>query len=140
MPTTGIDVDDVVSSQQLGWIRTLLFERGIEHEPEELVTTGVEASAFIKSCLSGRVGTIQPITDEQEKQILALEAELGPRPDAAERTMPTDRAGANRFLRALRQVKYARSSERVHERLAALGIDVADVTPAAEDIPFSSRA
>ena len=63
-------------------------------------------------------------TEEQVAAIRSLEAKLGPAPDGKQREMPTDRAGANRYLRALRQVEYARSDEGMLGNLAALGIEV----------------
>ena len=135
-----------MTPQQRGWITALLFERGIDHKPDEVATDATEASAFIKACLQGRVGSIQTITEEQAATIRRLEAELGPAPDGKQREMPTDRAGANRYIRRLNQVKFARADDAMSGKLALLGIEVntaktEDSTEYAvqndtEDVPF----
>ena len=135
-----------MTPQQRGWITALLFERDLDHDPEDVASTVVEASAFIKKCLQGRVGSIQPTTEEQAATIRRLEAELGPAPDGKQREMPTDRAGANRYIRKLNQVKFARADDAMSGKLALLGIEVSTaktedgteyaVQSDTEDVPF----
>lgn len=137
---TTMELTDAPSAQQLGWIRQLLFERGIEHAPDEVAPTATEASAFIKACLNDQIGTVQPATDEQLAQIAQLEAELGPRPDGEKRELPTDRAGASRYLRALGQVRFARANDAMLNRLRELGVEVDHNDPGAnaDDVPFAA--
>lgn len=144
MSTT--EVATPMSPSQRGWITALLFERGIDQKPEDVADNAVEASAFIKRCLNGQIGTVQPITDEQVNAIRKIEAELGPAPDGKTREMPVDRAGANRYLRKLNQVKFARADDVMVGKLALLGITVTTdklengtdipVQAATEEIPF----
>lgn len=138
--------------RQLAWLKTLLAERGIDHEPTEIVNTAAEASKLIQACLSGRVGVVQPITEAQLDTIRRLQEELGPRLDDAgneiANEMPTDRAGANKLIRALQRVKFARLDDTLAERLAEIGVTMTSarssepevgvqVTTASQDeIPF----
>lgn len=120
------------SSAQLGWLKSLYWERGIDGDPAEDALTAGEASALIRGFLKGTIGTPQPITEEQADAIRKLQAELGPAPNG-DQEMPTDRSGANRLLRKLNQVRFARAGDRAVARLTARGVTIQELD---EKIPF----
>jgi hypothetical protein len=130
---------------QLDFLKRLHEERGLDFDPADYANVSVaDASADIDTLMRD-VGSDAPIEDEQVAEITRIREFLGPRESD---TMPTDKLGGSKLIRALQKAEWARRRELSRQKFAASGAKMNEREPVVsesaptvvvaddDDIPF----
>lgn len=135
----------MATQAQIDFLAILHEERGLDFDASAYESVANEDASADIDTLIRDVGSDEAPSEEQVAEIIRIREFLGPREGD---TMPTDKLGAARLLRALKRAEWARRRELSRQRFVAAGaklqepqVSTSEETPPAavvedDEIPF----